>query len=103
MNPTPIEEQIRKRQDRDARKVHNAAFDAARARGADFHCASMVGFAATDSPPSTPKLCEVCVRRGVAEAAMESDAALATHELADIVDTGECVYRITIQAEWCKP
>jgi hypothetical protein len=65
MNLTPIEERIRKENDRKDRRVHNAAFDAARARGADFHCASRIGFAATDYPPSTPKLCAVCVKRGV--------------------------------------
>ena len=67
MNPTPIEERVRKEQDREARKVHNAAFDAARARGADFHCATKVGFAATDNPPSTPVLCAVCVKKGVGQ------------------------------------
>src|ERR1039458_5364518 len=35
--PPPMEE-------RAARTVHNAAFDAAKARGADFHCASEAGF-----------------------------------------------------------
>jgi hypothetical protein len=66
MNPTPVEERIRKEQDKKNRGVHNLTFDAARARGADFHCATMVGFAATDYPPSKPKLCKVCERKGVA-------------------------------------
>ena len=65
MNPTPIEEQIRKRQDRDAREVHNRAFDAARARAADFHCSTEAGFAATDIPPRAPRLCASCKRKGL--------------------------------------
>ena len=56
--PTPMEE-------RAARQVHNAAFDAAKARGADFHCATIVGFAATNNPPTEPKLCPVCVKKGL--------------------------------------
>ena len=56
--PTRIEE-------RAARRLHNSAFDAAKAKGADFHCATMCGFAATDVPVSTPKLCKACERKGV--------------------------------------
>ena len=70
MNPTPIEERIRKEQDREARQVHNAAFDAARARGADFHCATQAGFAATDNPPTEPKLCAVCKKKRVVDVDM---------------------------------
>jgi len=50
MNATPIEELlVRKKACEDWAK-HNAAFDLARAQGADFHCATMAGFAATDTP-----------------------------------------------------
>jgi hypothetical protein len=56
--PTRIEE-------RAARKIHDAAVDAAKAKGADFWCAQRCGFAATDVPPSIPKVCKVCQKRGV--------------------------------------
>ena len=57
--PTPIE-------DRAAWKLHRLVFDIYRAQGADFKCATEMGFAATDTAagkPRQPKLCAVCVRR----------------------------------------
>ena len=60
MTPTRIEE-------RAARAVHNKAFDAARARGADFHCATMVGFSATDDKPVAREVCQKCRRLGIDE------------------------------------
>ena len=59
MRLTPIEDRV-------ARKIHNAAVDAARARGADFHCAQLIGFAATDDPPTKAKVCQSCQRKGIA-------------------------------------
>jgi hypothetical protein len=59
--PTPIE-------DRAMRAIHNAAFDAARTKGADFACATQIGFAATDAvvgKDSRPAICNVCAKRGV--------------------------------------
>ena len=65
MTTTPIEEKIRKENERAARKLHNIAFDAARARGADFHCATQFGFAATNTPPTVAQVCAKCRRLGV--------------------------------------
>ena len=44
MSTTPIEDRI-------AWNIHRQAFDAARARGANFHEATLAGFAATDAQP----------------------------------------------------
>jgi hypothetical protein len=65
MTTTPIEEKIRKDKDRADRRLHIIAFDAARARGADFHCATMFGFAATNTPPTKPQVCAKCRQLGV--------------------------------------
>lgn len=65
MNQTPIEKLVERKKDREDRRKHNAAFDAARAQGADFHCATMAGFSATDDPPTVPVFCRVCQRKGL--------------------------------------
>jgi hypothetical protein len=62
---TSIDEKIRKDKERSNRRLHNIAFDAARARGADFHCATMFGFAATNTPPTPVQVCAKCRRLGV--------------------------------------
>ena len=54
--PTPIE-------DRATRKIHNAAYDAARAKGACWDCAQRCGFAATDDPPQVAQLCKACEKK----------------------------------------
>jgi hypothetical protein len=50
-------------------KIHHATMAKARAQGADFACATELGFAATDAAGGKArevKLCERCIRRGVA-------------------------------------
>ncbi len=56
---TPIE-------NRAAWRAYTKAFQEAKERGADFHCAVAVGFAATNKPPSKASVCEKCRRKGVA-------------------------------------
>jgi hypothetical protein len=66
MTAMTLHEVIRRNLDRAARKKHNAVADAARARGADFHCAQLIGFAATNDPPTKAKVCASCQRKGIA-------------------------------------
>jgi len=60
--PTPIEEWLRKQKDRFNRRLHDLAFDASKKRGADFRCATLAGFAATDHPPTKPEPRPACAR-----------------------------------------
>jgi hypothetical protein len=66
MNPTPIETLASRKKDREDWRKHHEVMDAARAQGADFHCATMAGFAATDEPTTAPVFCKVCQCKGVA-------------------------------------
>jgi hypothetical protein len=62
----PLARHLMRVKDKMNRQTHNAAVDAARARGADFHCAQLIGFAATDDPPTKAKVCATCQRKGIA-------------------------------------
>ena len=53
MTTTPIE-------DRAFWSLHRTAVDSARAAGMDWWCAQLVGFAATNHPPTPPALCSRC-------------------------------------------
>jgi hypothetical protein len=65
MNTTPIEKLLAHKKDAADREKHDAVMAVMRAQGADFDCATMAGFAATDNPPTRPTFCERCRRRGV--------------------------------------
>ena len=53
MTTTPIEDRI-------AWKIHHTAFDAAKAKGASFHEATLAGFAATSPAPGEQKRDREC-------------------------------------------
>jgi hypothetical protein len=65
MMQTNLAEHIRRRVSYEDWVNHDAAFMAAKERGACFDCATRIGFAVTDKPKTTPVLCARCVRLGV--------------------------------------
>ena len=52
-------------ENRAAWRAYTKAFEAAKAKGADFHCAVAVGFSAAEVPPTVPILCAKCRKKGI--------------------------------------